>query len=114
MVFLDILLQSTVNGRPLTNKEVKEEVNTFIVEGQDTASASISHCLWLLSRHQEVQQKAYEELQEVFGNDVDSPIQYCDLQNLVYMSCIIKEALRMYPPGPIIARYLKKDCKIGM
>lgn len=29
-VFLDILLQSTVDGRPLTNAEIREEVNTIV------------------------------------------------------------------------------------
>lgn len=30
MVFLDILLQSTIDGKPLTNEEILEETDTFL------------------------------------------------------------------------------------
>lgn len=30
MTFLDIILQATLNGKPLTNDEIKEEVHTFM------------------------------------------------------------------------------------
>lgn len=36
-----------------------------------------------------------------------------DLFEMKYLECCIKEALRLFPSVPIIARYLKEDVKIG-
>ena len=30
MAFLDVLLQSTIDGKPLTNMDIREEVDTFV------------------------------------------------------------------------------------
>ena len=35
MALLDILLQSTINGQPLSNMDIREEVDTFMFEGKD-------------------------------------------------------------------------------
>lgn len=33
MALLDVLLQSNIDGVPLTNRQIKDEVDTFLFEG---------------------------------------------------------------------------------
>ncbi|XP_065366481.1 cytochrome P450 4d2-like [Calliphora vicina] len=113
MALLDVLLQSNVNGVPLTNKDIREEVDTFMVAGHDTTASGISFTLHLLARHPEIQQKLVEEIKEVIGTDKNKPVTIRDLQELKYMECVIKESVRLYPPGPIIGRQIQEDVKVG-
>lgn len=53
-----------------------------------------------------------EELSRVLG-DSDRPITMNDLNELKYLECCIKEALRLYPSVPLIARKLTEDTVIG-
>ena len=44
--------------------------------------------------------------------DSNRPITMSDLSELKYLECCIKEALRLYPSVPILARDLTADTKI--
>lgn len=113
MAFLDVLLQSSVDGEPLTDEQIKDEVNTFMFEGHDTTTSASSFCLYALSRNREVQQKLFAELREYFGDQLDRAVTYNDLQQLNYLNCVIKESLRLYPPVLAIGRALKTELKVG-
>uniref|UniRef100_A0A1I8PVI0 Cytochrome P450 n=1 Tax=Stomoxys calcitrans TaxID=35570 RepID=A0A1I8PVI0_STOCA len=112
MAFLDVLLQSTVGGKPLTNEDIREEVDTFMFEGHDTTTSGISHTLYLLARHPEVQQKVFEEILQVIGSDKDKPVAMRELQDLKYLEAVIKEGLRLYSPVPMIGRVTEQDVEI--
>ncbi|XP_030380365.1 cytochrome P450 4d8 [Scaptodrosophila lebanonensis] len=111
MALLDVLLQATVDGKQLTNAEIREEVDTFMFEGHDTTTSAICFTLVLLSRHPEVQEKLLAEVCEVLGSDNKRPITMRDLTDLKYMESVIKESLRTYPPIPLIGRKLQEDFK---
>lgn len=55
MAFLDTLLSSTIDGRPLNSTELYEEVSTFMFEGHDTTTSGVSFAVYLLSRHPDEQ-----------------------------------------------------------
>lgn len=55
MVFMDTLLSSTVDGRPLNKQEIYEEVSTFMFEGHDTTTSGVAFAGYLLSRFPEQQ-----------------------------------------------------------
>ncbi|KAH8302751.1 hypothetical protein KR044_010524, partial [Drosophila immigrans] len=109
MALLDVLLQASVEGRPLRNEEIREEVDTFMFEGHDTTTSAISFCLWEISRHPEIQDKLLMEILQVLGTDRSRAISLRELNELKYMELVIKESLRMHPPVPILGRTLQTD-----
>lgn len=109
VAFLDLLLTSTIDGNTLSHEEIREEVDTFMFEGHDTTSSGISFTLYCLSKHQEIQDKVFEEVAEILGDDKNAKVSYENLQNMKYLEKVIKESLRMYPPVPVISRILTEN-----
>lgn len=113
MALLDILLQSSIDGKPLSNADIQEEVDTFMFEGDDTTTSAVSHALYYIARKPEVQRKLYEEIVSVMGNDKDAPITMKDLNDLKYMECVAKEIMRLHPPVPSIGRKTNQDINLS-
>lgn len=55
MNFLDTLLSSTIDGLPLSQQDIYEEVSTFMFEGHDTTTSGVAFAIYLLSRFPEEQ-----------------------------------------------------------
>ena len=54
-----------------------------------------------------------EELERVFDGDHHRPITSADLNQLKYLECCVKEALRLYPSVPFVSRQVTQDTQIG-
>lgn len=113
MALLDVLLQSTVDGQPLTNEEIRDEVDTFMVAGQDTTASGMSFALYNIARNPEVQKKLVKEIHDVLGEDQSAPITLQLLGEMHYLDAVLKETLRMYPSAPVIGRYIEEDMTIN-
>ncbi|XP_023309751.1 cytochrome P450 4d2 [Anoplophora glabripennis] len=109
MAFLDILIQSTIDGQPLSREDIREEVDTFMFEGHDTVSSATSFSLYLLAMHPEVQKRAAEEQRHIFEDNINRKSTHNDLQEMKYLEMVIKEALRLYPPVPVFGRATTQD-----
>nr|AVL92835.1 CYP450 [Locusta migratoria] len=113
VAFLDMLLDASENGQKLSDQELQEEVDTFMFEGLDTTSASMSWVLVLLGHHPEIQEKVVAELDDIFREDRQRRPTTHDLNNMKYLEMVIKEALRLYPSVPVVSRKATKDVEIG-
>ncbi|XP_062554130.1 probable cytochrome P450 4d14 [Armigeres subalbatus] len=110
MALLDLLLRATIDGKPLTDDDIREEVDTFTFAGHDTTSSALTFLLFNIAKYPEVQQKLYEEISTVVGctTDLTLPI----LNDLRYLDLVIKESLRLYPSVPMIARIATEDTQL--
>ncbi|XP_077286806.1 cytochrome P450 4c3 isoform X2 [Arctopsyche grandis] len=113
LAFLDLLIEASKDGAVLSTDDIREEVDTFMFEGHDTTSAGLCWCLYLLGCNQKIQQKVADELDMIFDGDADRKPTMKELFDMKYLECCIKEALRLFPSVPLIARYLKEDVQIG-
>ena len=106
--FLDMLLDCRdEDGRGLTDKEIQDEVDTFMFEGHDTTASGISWCLYNLACHPDYQEKCRQEVNTVLqGRD---EVTWEDLSKMVFLTQCIKESLRVNPPVPRTGRLVTKD-----
>jgi len=78
----------------------------------DTSSQTLEWAMTLLLDHPEILEKAITEIDSHIDNE--RIVEDSDLPKLTYISCIINETLRLFPPSPLlIPHYSSEDCTIG-
>ncbi|CAH1279726.1 unnamed protein product [Diabrotica balteata] len=110
LAFLDLLLESTIDGKPLSRLAIREEVDTFMFAGHDTTATAISFALYCLAMNPRVQERAFIEQQEMFGTNLKTAKPTINqLQEMKYLEMVIKESLRLYPSVPFLGRAISDD-----
>ncbi|KAJ9541261.1 hypothetical protein OSB04_027767 [Centaurea solstitialis] len=110
---LGIMLESKIKDgdhQGMTINEIMEECKLFYFAGQETTASLLVWTMILLSKHQEWQSRAREEVLNVFQNkslDIDG------LNHLNVVTMIIHEVLRLYPPAVGLARLVSRDIIVG-
>ncbi|CEF64982.1 Cytochrome P450 4V2 [Strongyloides ratti] len=95
----------------LNDDDIREEVDTFMVAGHDTSSSLASFLWWSLACYQDIQEKVYQEIYDVFGEE-ERDVLPEDLPKLKYTKMVIEETLRMYPTVPYFNRTLKNEVEV--
>ena len=97
-------------GEAMTDEQLRVEVTTFLLAGQETTSLALTWTWYLLSQHPESQRRLEEEIDTVL--DGRAP-EYADLVNLPYTRMVIDEAMRLYPPAWGFSRQALSDDELG-
>ena len=107
---LAMLLEAAGDGDGISDRQIRDEVVTMMLTGHETVATSLAWTWYLLSEHPEAERKLATELKEVLGGRESA---FADLPNLVYTGRIVKEAMRLYPPGWLVSREAVVDCEIA-
>ncbi|KAL4364092.1 hypothetical protein GQ457_04G030410 [Hibiscus cannabinus] len=98
--FVDVLL-SLQGADQLSDSDMIAVLWEMIFRGTDTVAVLIE---WILARimlHPDVQSRVHDELDKVVGGS--RAVDESDLTNMVYLPAVIKEVLRLHPPGPLLS-----------
>ncbi|KAB2053183.1 hypothetical protein ERO13_A12G160500v2 [Gossypium hirsutum] len=110
--FVDVLLDLEKHEK-LNNSDMIAVLWEMIFRGTDTVAILLE---WILARivlHPEIQAKAQAEIDAVVEGS--KQVSDSDIHNMPYLQAIVKETLRVHPPGPLLswARLAIHDVHVG-
>ena len=108
---LSMLMQARdEDGSQMTDKQLRDEVMTFLLAGHETTALALSWTWHLLGQNPEVEQRLHKELDRVLDGRAPG---FADLPALAYTERVIKESMRLYPPAWGLARTVIKEFEVG-
>jgi cytochrome P450 len=96
--------------RPWTDREVHDELMTIFLAGHETTGCGLAWTLYAIAEHPEVRRRLEAELASVLGGRVPAAD---DLPRLPYLSRVVDESLRRYPPIWLFPRDANADGELG-
>src|SRR5207244_1633645 len=105
-----LLLARDEAGQGMSDRQLRDELTTLMVAGLDTTALALSWTFYLLSQNPVVEEELFQEVRSVLGGRAPA---FTDLPQLRYAEMVVKEAMRLYPPGWVIGREAVADCEIG-
>lgn len=105
-----LLARDKTSGEVMTDRQIIDEILTLIVAGHETTAASLNWVWYLLATHPDCLPSLTRQLQPVA---MDSICSWEALERMQPLARVIKEALRLYPPGWLYTRRALQDDRLG-
>jgi cytochrome P450 len=84
------------DGSRLSARQVRDQIVMLLAAGHETTAHALTWALYLLARHPAALQRVLAEQRAVLGGQPPDPT---TLGALRYLEMVLKETLRLYPPG---------------
>ncbi|XP_019180703.1 PREDICTED: cytochrome P450 82A4-like [Ipomoea nil] len=92
---------------------IKSTCLNLLVAATDTTSATLTWALSLILNNYDVLRMIQDELDTKIGKH-SAIIDESDVNQLIYLQAVVKETLRLYPPGPLaLPHEAIEDCTIN-
>ncbi|MGP6085615.1 cytochrome P450 [Antarctobacter jejuensis] len=85
-------------GQTFTAEEMVDQVAIFFLAGHETSASALGWALYLMATHPDWQDRVAEEAQVLQG------CEFADISKLRVSRDVFREALRLYPPVPMMVR----------
>ncbi len=104
-------LRDEDSGAALAPQEVFDQCMVTFQAGHDTTTSGLLWWSWLLATHPEAAQRATDEVDAVLAGATPTAD---DVAHLPWLQASLKEALRLYPPAPVLmSRRTTAPVKVG-
>uniref|UniRef100_A0A182W6V2 Cytochrome P450 n=1 Tax=Anopheles minimus TaxID=112268 RepID=A0A182W6V2_9DIPT len=94
----------------LTMDDIAAQAFVFFLAGFETSSTTMSFCLYELALHQDLQNKARQNITDVLKKH--DTISYEAIHEMKYIEMCINESLRKYPPATTLTRRVENDYRV--
>ncbi|KAK4360230.1 hypothetical protein RND71_019182 [Anisodus tanguticus] len=102
-------------GRPFSDKFLRDICVNFILAGRDTSSVALSWFFWLLNRNPEVEERILAEISKILNEREDAikeePLIFKpqEIKKMEYLQAALSETLRLYPSVPVDHKEVVED-----
>ena len=97
------------NRCPMHAAAARNEAIVMFMAGHETTANSLAWCWYLLDHRPDAAARLREELDRVLGG---RPPEFDDVPNLPYTRAVFEEAMRLYPPVPLLSRQARRGDEI--
>lgn len=105
-----LAVQDADSGERMSDQQIRDELITLFVAGQDTTAVTLAWLFYLLDKHPEIAARMRSEADVVLG---DRRATVADLPRLSYMKQVIQEVMRLYPAGFLLPRFTNQATVLG-
>lgn len=96
-------------GEPMSDAQLIDNLLTLLEAGHETTARALTWSLYLIARAQTWQQRIRDEVSSVAGTGRIGP-EHIDALHVTER--VVKEAMRLYPPAPVVGRRPTRDIEI--
>ncbi|HKG40424.1 MAG TPA: cytochrome P450 [Conexibacter sp.] len=98
------------DGAGLSDEELLEHVVAVLGAGADTTAATLSWALHLVATHPDVEERLHAEVDAAVAGPIAG---WSNLPALPLTARIVRETLRLHPPGWLFTRLATADAELG-
>lgn len=106
-----LLAAQDEEGRPLTEEELRDELVTLLVAGNETTATALSWAMALILGTPAVESRLREELSAAVGED--GLLDLAAVSSCEYLDAVVKETLRLRPILIDVVRRVERPMQLG-
>jgi cytochrome P450 len=105
-----LLAARDAEGRPMPVPQLVDNLITFLAAGHATTAMALTWILYLLASAPVWAARIRAEVADVAGS---APLEAQHIDHLAVTTRVVKEAMRLYPPAPVMTRIATETVELG-